>query len=65
MTLSLALRLGRISNLPTVWTNVLVGALLAGGSLADARLPLLMLALSLFYVGGHCCPVKSRTDSTG
>ena len=52
MTLSLALRLGRISNLPTVWTNVLVGALLAGGSLADARLPLLMLALSLFYVGG-------------
>ena len=52
MNLSLALRLGRISNLPTVWTNVLVGALLAGGSLADARLPLLMLALSLFYVGG-------------
>ena len=52
MNLSLALRLGRISNLPTVWTNVLVGALLAGGSLADPRLPLLMLALSLFYVGG-------------
>lgn len=52
MTLTLALRLGRISNLPTVWTNVLVGALLAGGSLGDARLPLLLLALSLFYVGG-------------
>lgn len=52
MNLALALRLGRISNLPTVWTNVLVGGLLAGGSLADARLPLLMLALSLFYVGG-------------
>ncbi|MCU0768023.1 MAG: UbiA family prenyltransferase [Burkholderiaceae bacterium] len=52
MTLTLALRLGRISNLPTVWTNVLVGALLAGASLGDARLPLLMLALSLFYVGG-------------
>ena len=52
MNLTLALRLGRISNLPTVWTNVLVGALLAGGSLADPRLPLLMLALSLFYVGG-------------
>ena len=52
MNFTLALRLGRISNLPTVWTNVLVGALLAGGSLADARLPLLMLALSLFYVGG-------------
>lgn len=52
MNLSLALRLSRISNLPTVWTNVGVGALLAGGSLADPRLPLLMLALSLFYTGG-------------
>lgn len=52
MTLTLALRLGRISNLPTVWTNVLVGALLTGGALADPRLPLLMVALSLFYVGG-------------
>lgn len=52
MNLRLALQLGRISNLPTVWSNVLVGALLAGGSLGDARLPLLMLAASLFYVGG-------------
>ncbi|MDP1902493.1 MAG: UbiA family prenyltransferase [Rubrivivax sp.] len=52
MNLTLALRLGRISNLPTVWTNVMVGALLAGGGLGDARLPLLMVALSLFYVGG-------------
>jgi len=55
VNLSLALRLGRISNLPTVWTNVLVGALLAGGSLAAAPWPLLlplMLALSLFYIGG-------------
>ena len=52
MKLNTALRLGRISNLPTVWSNVLVGVLLAGGMLADARLPLLMLALSLFYVGG-------------
>ena len=52
MNLTLALRLGRISNLPTVWTNVMVGALLAGAQLAEPRLPLLMLALSLFYVGG-------------
>ncbi|MDO9074381.1 MAG: UbiA family prenyltransferase [Rubrivivax sp.] len=52
MNLTLALRLGRISNLPTVWSNVLVGALLAGGSLADPSLPLLMVTLSLFYVGG-------------
>src|SRR5574340_775889 len=29
-----------------------VGALLAGGRLADPRLPLLMPALSLFYIGG-------------
>ncbi len=52
MNLSIALRLGRISNLPTVWTNVLVGALLAGGGLASPQLPLLTLALSLFYGGG-------------
>lgn len=52
MNLKLALQLGRISNLPTVWTNVLVGALLAGGSLADPRLPVLMLTFSLFYIGG-------------
>ncbi len=52
MNLSLALRLGRISNLPTVWTNVLVGALLAGGQLTDRRLPVLMLASSLFYIAG-------------
>lgn len=52
MNLGLALRLGRISNLPTVWTNVLVGVMLCGGSLAEPRLALLLLALSLFYVGG-------------
>jgi hypothetical protein len=52
LNLSLALRLGRVSNLPTVWTNVLVGALLAGGNLADPRLVPLMLALSLLYTGG-------------
>jgi len=52
LNLSLAVRLGRISNLPTVWTNVLVGVVLAGGKLTDPRLALLLLALSLFYVGG-------------
>jgi 4-hydroxybenzoate polyprenyltransferase len=52
LNLGLALRLGRISNLPTVWTNVLVGVMLCGGSHADPRLALLVLALSLFYVGG-------------
>ncbi len=52
MNLAIALKLGRISNLPTVWTNVLVGALLAGGSLSDPRLTLLLVSMSLFYVGG-------------
>lgn len=52
LALSVALKLGRISNLPTVWTNTLVGVTLAGGSALDPRLPLLLVALSLFYVGG-------------
>jgi 4-hydroxybenzoate polyprenyltransferase len=49
---SVAVKLGRISNLPTVWTNTLVGVTLAGASLADPRVPLLLVALSLFYIGG-------------
>jgi UbiA prenyltransferase family len=52
MSWRVALRLGRVSNLPTVWTNTLTGMVLAGGALAGpATLPLL-IALSLFYVGG-------------
>lgn len=49
---SVALKLGRISNLPTVWTNTLVGVTLAGASVADPRVPLLLVAMSLFYIGG-------------
>jgi 4-hydroxybenzoate polyprenyltransferase len=54
MNLSLALRLGRISNLPTVWTNVLAGTVLAAGTVGimDGKLLLLLVALSLFYIGG-------------
>jgi 4-hydroxybenzoate polyprenyltransferase len=52
MKWSTALELGRVSNLPTVWTNTLAGVVLAGGTLGDPRLPLLLVALSLFYVGG-------------
>ena len=52
MRLSVALRLSRISNLPTVWSNVLVGVALAGGAWNDPRLPLALLSLSLFYTGG-------------
>jgi len=47
-----ALKLGRVSNLPTVWTNMLAGIALAGGAVADGRTLPLLLALSLFYVGG-------------
>jgi 4-hydroxybenzoate polyprenyltransferase len=52
MNWAVALRLGRVSNLPTVWTNTLAGIVLAGGSIADARTAPLLLALSLFYVAG-------------
>jgi len=47
-----ALRLGRVSNLPTVWTNTLAGAVTAGLGAADSRMLWLLLATSLFYVGG-------------
>jgi hypothetical protein len=46
------LRLGRVSNLPTVWTNVLAGAVLAGSDWRSWRLGFVLLAMSLFYVGG-------------
>jgi 4-hydroxybenzoate polyprenyltransferase len=52
MNLAVALRLGRVSNLPTVWTNTLAGIVLAGGHAADRRTLPLMVALSLFYVAG-------------
>lgn len=52
MSFADALRLGRVSNLPTVWTNSLAGLALAGGFLAPLPLFLLMLAVSLAYVGG-------------
>jgi 4-hydroxybenzoate polyprenyltransferase len=57
-----ALRLGRVSNLPTVWTNVAAGVWLAGyaggypqtpgHAPGPAVLGLLALAMSFFYVGG-------------
>jgi 4-hydroxybenzoate polyprenyltransferase len=52
MTLKTVLDLGRVSNLPTVWTNVLGGAVLSGARLEVLPLGLLVLAGSLFYVGG-------------
>ena len=52
MTFSVALRLGRVSNLPTVWTNCVAGIALAGGAIADVRTLFIILALSLFYIAG-------------
>jgi hypothetical protein len=47
-----ALKLGRVSNLPTVWTNVLAGVVVVGGATLDARMPWVLLALSLCYLAG-------------
>ena len=52
MSLATTLKLGRVSNLPTVWTNGLTGLVLGGGALLDPRTLPLLVALSLFYVGG-------------
>ena len=48
------LQLARLSNLPTVWSNVLVGAALASTSESASIgvIMIAMLATSLFYVGG-------------
>lgn len=46
------LRLGRVSNLPTVWTNVMAATVLAGGDPLAPRTGVALLAMSLFYTGG-------------
>ena len=51
-SLGTALRLGRVSNLPTVWTNVMAGVVLNGAApLAKVVLPV-AVAMSLAYVAG-------------
>src|SRR6478609_558411 len=52
MNLSLFLRLGRVSNLPTILSNVIAGGLLSGADLSGNSLLLLGLAFCAFYVGG-------------
>ena len=52
MSLSVALQLGRVSNLPTVWTNALAGIVLAGGQPWTASALLAGIGLSLLYVSG-------------
>jgi len=48
------LDLCRVSNLPTVWTNVLAALLLSGSEFSCANFCLLALSLSLYYSGGMC-----------
>jgi heme O synthase-like polyprenyltransferase len=46
------LKLGRVSNLPTVWTNVIAGAVIANAAADTADIVLAGLAMTAFYVGG-------------
>lgn len=52
MNVKVALHLGRVSNLPTIWTNCLVGALLSNNFIFDYRIFFLLLSMSLLYVSG-------------
>lgn len=52
MNLNTALRLGRISNLPTVWSNVIAGSVLASGTFDIPSVVLAALAGSALYEGG-------------
>jgi UbiA prenyltransferase family len=52
MTLPVAIQLGRVSNLPTVWSNTLAGVALAGGEPFSIVTLLAAIGLSLLYVAG-------------
>lgn len=52
MKLATAVRLGRVSNLPTTWSNVLAGLVLAGGAWSAELALGLAIAISSLYVGG-------------
>jgi 4-hydroxybenzoate polyprenyltransferase len=52
MNIQVALRLGRVSNLPTVWTNVLAGLTLAGAGASAPQITVLMISMTFFYLGG-------------
>lgn len=50
-TLAALVKLARISNLPTVWSNVIAASVLAGG-LEPSALAAVLLAMSALYAGG-------------
>ncbi len=52
MSPAVALRLGRVSNLPTIWTNTLAGVALAGASPWHWATVPAVLGLSSAYLGG-------------
>lgn len=52
LPLGTLLRLGRVSNLPTVWTNVIAATAIAGADPFSPRTALVLVAMTLFYVGG-------------
>jgi 4-hydroxybenzoate polyprenyltransferase len=53
-TVKAYLDLCRVSNLPTVWTNVLAAVVLSGSGVSWMLVALLSLSVSLFYSGGMC-----------
>jgi 4-hydroxybenzoate polyprenyltransferase len=52
MSVRTALQLGRVSNLPTVWTNVLAGTVLSGVEPSLAVVVSVGVATSLLYIAG-------------
>ena len=52
MNLKTVLALGRVSNLPTIWTNVLAGIALSGKIPTPLIFIELLISMSLFYTGG-------------
>ncbi len=51
MNPSTAIRLGRLSDLPTVWTNVLAGAVLSGGPLETVPIAAAAVSGSALHIG--------------
>ncbi|MFT7209943.1 MAG: 4-hydroxybenzoate polyprenyltransferase [Granulosicoccus sp.] len=51
-TIPVALQLGRVSNLPTVWTNTLAAIVLSGQAVSLVNFIALIIAMSLAYTGG-------------
>ena len=47
-----AARLGRVSNLPTTWSNVLAAWILSSSGSLDIGFWILLVAITLFYLGG-------------